>query len=69
MATKRRSTKSASATSQHQRLVSRVPLVMTGTSSVWCFDASASALRTLECLRLLRVLALEGLHLLRVLTL
>ena len=38
---------------------------------VWCFDvsASAAAVRTLECLRLLRVLPLEGLHLLRVLTL
>ena len=41
---------------------------------MWCFDASAAtssaaAVRTLERLRLLRVLALEGLHLLRVLTL
>jgi hypothetical protein len=41
---------------------------------MWCFDVSASAtaaaaVRTLEGLRLLRVLTLEGLHLLRVLTL
>jgi hypothetical protein len=40
---------------------------------VRCFDVSAAApsaaVRTLEGLRLLRVLPLEGLHLLRVLTL
>jgi hypothetical protein len=43
------------------------------TPDVRCFDvsaaASAAAVRTLEGLRLLRVLPLEGLHLLRVLTL
>jgi hypothetical protein len=40
-------------------------------TSVRCFDMStaAASVRTLECLRLLRVLPLEGLHLLRVLTL
>ena len=46
---------------------------MPGTSSMWCFDVSAAAtsaaVRTLECLCLLRVLPLEGLHLLSVLTL
>jgi hypothetical protein len=41
---------------------------------MWRFDVSAAAstaaaVRTLECLRLLRVLTLERLHLLRVLTL
>jgi hypothetical protein len=46
----------------------------TATAAVRRFDVSAAAstaaaVRTLECLRLLRVLPLEGLHLLRVLTL
>jgi|SRR5580700_5495522 hypothetical protein len=53
--------------------------VSTATAAVRCFDmwrfdvsgsaATAAAMRTLEGLRLLRVLPLEGLHLLRVLTL
>ncbi len=47
--------------------------VSTTAFDVRCFDvfaaASSSAVRTLEGLRLLRVLTLEGLHLLRVLTL
>jgi hypothetical protein len=53
--------------------------VSSATAAVWCFDmwrfdvsaaaSSAATVRTLECLCLLRVLALEGLHLLRVLTL
>ena len=53
--------------------------VSSATAAVWCFDmwrfdvsaaaSSAAAVRTLERLRLLRVLPLEGLHLLRVLTL
>jgi hypothetical protein len=55
--------------------------VSAATAAVRCFDvrcfgmtataaaSSAAAVRTLEGLRLLRVLPLEGLHLLRVLTL
>ena len=52
--------------------------VYTAATDVRCFEmrccdvsaaASSAAVRTLEYLRLLRVLPLEGLHLLRVLTL
>lgn len=52
---------------------------VSASAAVWCFDmwrfdvsaaaSSAAAVRTLEGLGLLRVLPLEGLHLLSVLTL